>query len=63
MMTNDFERQLDQIRVDLYEETKHLSKEEIVVVQNAKAKRIAAKYGIILTEGYVSPTQNNTQAM
>jgi len=50
MMTNDFERQLDQIRVDLYEETKRLSKAEIVQAQNANAKQIAAKYGIAITK-------------
>ena len=62
MMTNDFERQLDQIRVDLYEESKHLSKAGIVVAQNANAMHIARKYGITITKWNVSPKQNNVQA-
>jgi len=43
---NDFENQLDDIRIKLYEETKEMSKEEIIRNVNANAQKIAREFGI-----------------
>jgi hypothetical protein len=43
---NNFEDQLDKIRVELYEETKDMAKQDAINHVNNTAKRIAAKYGI-----------------
>lgn len=48
MTANDFEDELDAIRVELYEERKHLSNAEIVRLSNANARRIADKYGLVV---------------
>jgi hypothetical protein len=47
-MKNDFENQLDAIRVALYEKTKGMSNAAVVDQTNANGKRIAEKYGITL---------------
>ena len=49
-MKNDFERQLDEIRIDLYERTKDLTNGETVHITNENAKKIAERHGIILTK-------------
>ena len=46
---NNFEDQLDEIRVQLYEETKDLDKEEIVRTVNAHAQKIAHEFGITVS--------------
>jgi hypothetical protein len=43
---NNFEDQLDKIRLELYEETKDMAKQDAINHVNNTAKRIAAKYGI-----------------
>ena len=43
---NNFEDQLDVIRVQLYEETKKMDKEEIITNVNSHAKKIAQEFGI-----------------
>jgi hypothetical protein len=43
---NNFEDQLDKIRLELYEETKDMAKQDDINHVNDTAKRIAAKYGI-----------------
>jgi hypothetical protein len=48
---NDFENQLDAIRVQLYEETKKMDKEDIIRTVNAHAKKIAQEFGIIIEQG------------
>jgi len=54
-MANDFESQLDIIRVQLYERTKSMANSEAVRVTNENAKKIAARYGIIIEkEPYAS---------
>jgi hypothetical protein len=46
----DFESQLDEIRVKLYEQTKNLPKEEIIKAVNADAEKIAVKHGFPLVK-------------
>jgi hypothetical protein len=43
---NDFENQLDAIRIKLYEETKEMDKEDIIKNVNSHAQNIAKKFGI-----------------
>jgi pyruvate formate-lyase activating enzyme-like uncharacterized protein len=43
---NNFEDQLDEIRIKLYEETKGMSRDEIIKSINSSAQTIADKYGI-----------------
>jgi hypothetical protein len=43
---NNFENQLDAIRIKLYEETKEMDKEEIIRNVNSHAQNIAKKFGI-----------------
>jgi hypothetical protein len=44
----DFEHELDEIRIKLYEETKELDTEEIIKTVNYRAEKIANEYGIII---------------
>ncbi|GBR75127.1 hypothetical protein NO1_2177 [Candidatus Termititenax aidoneus] len=41
----NFENWLDEVRIELYEQTKNLRKEEIIEVVNANAEKIADRYG------------------
>lgn len=50
MMTNDFEIRLDEIRIELYEKTKMLRKEDAVAAINDSGRKIAEKYGIAVTK-------------
>jgi len=43
---NNFENQLDVIRVKLYEETKDMDKENIIKYVNSHAQKIAQEFGI-----------------
>ena len=43
---NNFEDQLDVIRVQLYEETKKMDKEDIITNVNSHAQKIAQEFGI-----------------
>ncbi|MDR0302506.1 MAG: hypothetical protein LBI04_09385 [Treponema sp.] len=43
---NNFENQLDEIRVNLYEETKKMNKEDIIRNVNSHAQKIAQEFGI-----------------
>jgi hypothetical protein len=43
---NNFENQLDEIRVKLYEGTKEMDIEDIISNVNSHAQNIAQKYGI-----------------
>ena len=43
---NNFEDQLDEIRIKLYEETKEMDKEEIIRKVNSHAQKIAYEFGI-----------------
>ena len=42
----DFENQLDEIRVKLYEETKNMDKADIISTVNFHAKKIAQEFGM-----------------
>ena len=42
----DFESQLDDIRIKLYEETKTMEKLDIINIVNSHAHKIAEKFGI-----------------
>jgi pyruvate formate-lyase activating enzyme-like uncharacterized protein len=46
---NNFEDQLDEIRINLYEETKEMDKKEIIKTVNSHAKKIAHEFGIIVS--------------
>jgi len=52
-MIDDFEDQLDKIRVDLFEKTKDMTNSEAVDSINEKARKIASQYGISITKGAV----------
>jgi len=42
----DFENELDKIRIELYEKTRGLDKEEIIENVNSRAKKIALEFDI-----------------
>jgi pyruvate formate-lyase activating enzyme-like uncharacterized protein len=48
-MTN-YENELDEIRIRLYEETSDMKKDEIVRIINTRAKKIAQEFGIHITK-------------
>ena len=50
-MTNDFENQLDKIRVEIYEQAKDMKNAEAVKAANDHGKALAAKYGIKVVKG------------
>jgi hypothetical protein len=43
---NNYENELDKIRIKLYEETNGMDKNEIIRLVNSHAEEIARKYGI-----------------
>jgi len=43
---NNFEDQLDIIRIELYEKTKEMDKEDIIRNVNSHAQKIAQEFGI-----------------
>ena len=49
-MMNDFEKQLDAIRVKLYEQTKHMSNAEAAKTINENGKKTADRYGITVVK-------------
>ena len=54
---NNFEDQLDIIRIELYEETKEMDKEDIIRNVNSHAHKIAQEFGIkiesMVNENYI----------
>ena len=44
----DFEDQLDEIRARLYEDTKDMTKKELITAVNAHAQTIAREFGITI---------------
>jgi len=56
---NNFENQLDAIRVKLYEETKDMDKEDIIKNVNSHAQKVAQEFGIKIenkiSEKYFQP--------
>jgi hypothetical protein len=49
-MRNEFESQLDNIRIELYEKTRAMTNSEVARVTNENAGRIAAQFGITMTK-------------
>ena len=62
-MTNDFESQLDAIRVALYERTKDMTNSEAVRATNENARKIAAQHGIEITKGMIGSAENSVRAV
>lgn len=58
MMTNDFEKQLDSIRTELYQQTVGMSNSEIAAATNANAQKIAEQFNIkIIKKASISPVR------
>ncbi|MCL2184128.1 MAG: hypothetical protein FWB85_11745 [Chitinispirillia bacterium] len=55
MKTNKPEAEIDRIRVKLYEETKHLTKEEHTRRTNELAHKAAAQYGFTVRSAAGNP--------
>ena len=47
---NNFENQLDEIRIKLYEDTKMLCKDDIIKTVNSNAQKIAHEFGIDIAD-------------
>jgi hypothetical protein len=62
-MKNDFENQLDKIRVELYERTKTMTNSETVCATNENARKIAESYGIKITKGVSVSVKTNAHAL
>ena len=62
-MSNDFENQLDKIRVDLYERAKSMTNVEAVRITNENARKIAQQHGIKIVRGDIAPVDKNTHAV
>jgi hypothetical protein len=56
---NNYENELDNIRVKLYEETSNMEKDEIIDTVNTHAQKIAQEFGIRMakeiTENHLQP--------
>ena len=57
---NNFEDQLDEIRVKLYEETKKMNREDIIKNVNAHVQKIANEFGIKIEKRVI---ENYVQAV
>jgi len=53
-MVSDFENQIDDIRVSIYERTKDLANVEAATSTNDNARRIAEQYGIKIVKGGIN---------
>ena len=49
-MVNDYEAEIDAIRLQLYEETKHLTSEEFTKRVNERGRELAAEFGFTIAE-------------
>lgn len=54
-MKNNFETELDKIRVKLYEETKHMTVEEHTQYVNDKGRKLASEFGFTIAEPTKTP--------
>jgi hypothetical protein len=61
-MPNDFENQLDAIRIELYEKTKGMSNAAVAAQTNENGKRIAEKYNITLVKSNIGQSASKTKA-
>jgi hypothetical protein len=59
-MMNNYENELDEIRIKLFEETNGMGKNEIIALVNSRAKRIAQEYGITIVK---ETTENDFKMM
>jgi pyruvate formate-lyase activating enzyme-like uncharacterized protein len=57
---NNYENELDEIRIKLYEETNSMGKDEIIRVVNTHARKIAQEFGIHIVK---ETSENYFQAM
>jgi len=57
---NNFENQLDEIRIKLYEDTKMLYKDDIIKTVNSNAKKIAHEFGINIEDLTIAGEQRLT---
>jgi len=62
-MTDDFEAQLDKIRVALYEETKAMPNKDAAHITNENARRIAERYGIRIVKGIKETADKSAHAI
>ena len=62
-MMNDFENQLDVIRVEMYERTKNMKNVEAVKAANDHGKALAAKYGIKITGDISGSPKKSARAL
>jgi len=62
-MANDFENQLDKIRVELYEQTKDMTNADAAKAANDHGQKLAAKYGIKIMKGAQGPLTESARAL
>ena len=56
-MKDNFEQQLDSIRVSLYEQTKSMSNSDAACKTNENARMIAEQYGITMLQAVTAYTE------
>ncbi|GHV23247.1 hypothetical protein AGMMS49959_15840 [Planctomycetales bacterium] len=61
MKTTNFEDRLDEIRVSLYEESKHLDGAAFVEWINAQARGVAAEYGFTIVKSAAESRRRKTR--
>ena len=62
-MMNDFENQLDKIRMEIYEQTKDMHNAESAKAANDLGKALAAKYGVKIVKGASGPTPKSVRVV
>ena len=61
-MMNDFENQLDKIRLEIYEQTKGMHNAETAKAANDYGNVLAAKYGIRVVKGVSELLEKSARA-
>jgi len=59
-MTNDFENQLDAIRIQMYEEAKGKSSAAVVEEMNVRAQRVAEEFGFQIVKSDAAQPMQKT---
>jgi len=62
-MVSDFENQIDDIRVEIYERTKDLANNEAANSTNDNARRVAEQHGIKIVKGVIGFTGKNVSVL
>ncbi|MDR1560582.1 MAG: hypothetical protein LBS84_12995 [Clostridiales bacterium] len=62
-MVNDFEIQLDKIRVDLYEETKNMTNAEAAHEINESTHKLAERYGFKIIKSTPFSMRRDSEAI